>query len=171
MPVPAICETLTRARLAGARVFVQSAPSLADSSAAESLPWDQVDVLVPNEAEARALLGGKADDLAARSLADALAALKDVPTVVVTLGESGCVAHSAGTSRWYPKTIAVDTTGAGDAFMATFAAHLTSGAPVPDAVDVAQAAAAWAISRQGGHEYMPAKSDIRGKLVARQDDA
>jgi ribokinase len=159
MPVESICETIRASRQAGAQVIVQPAPLLSDPSSAASLPWDQVDVLVPNETEARALLGGdRAGDMPADRLAEALADKLGVPTIAVTLGAAGCVTHSAGASRRYPahEVVAVDTTGASDAFTATFAAYLAAGAAVPDAVDAAQAAAARAIQQEGGHESMPA---------------
>ena len=115
---------------------------------------------MPNEIEAHALLnsgeGGRT--LAADGLASALADELQVPTVVVTLGESGCIAHAAGVTRRYSaqKTTAVDTTGASDAFTATFAAHLTAGETDADAIPAAQSAAAWAIGHPGGHRSMPA---------------
>lgn len=152
-------ETIDVASRCGARVFVQPAPPLDDPAGAASLPWDRVDVLVPNEAEARALLDarGVGRDLVPDGLAEALARELAVPTVVVTLGESGCVAHAARVARRYPaeKTAPVDSTGASDAFTATFAAHLTAGASEGDAIHAAQAAATWAIRQRGGHESMP----------------
>ena len=156
VPVPTVRETIAVARRGGARVFVAPAPLLADPADAASLPWDQVDVLAPNENEARALLAG-AGDVPAERLADALASELGVPTVAVTLGAAGCVLHADGQSRRYPahQAVAVDTTGAGDAFTATFAAHLTAGASAAGAVDAAQAAAAWAVQHTGGHASMP----------------
>jgi len=156
VPVPTIRETIGAARSSGARVFVAPAPSLAEPADAGALPWDQVDVLVPNENEARALLG-RGGDMPADQLADALSRDLAVPTVAVTLGAAGCVLHAAGESHHYPahQVAAVDTTGAGDAFMATFAACLTSGASGPEAVDAGQSAAAWAVQRAGGHTAMP----------------
>ena len=110
------------------------------------------------EAEARALLNdSQADrDLLADGLAGVLAAGLGVPTVVVTLGESGSVLHASGVTRRSPAQEAetVDTTGASDAFKATFAAHITAGVPEADAIQAAQAAAAWAIRHPGGHESM-----------------
>ena len=159
-PVPTIRETINMVSRCQARVFLQPAPVLAEPAAAAALPWDEVDVLVPNEIEAQALLnsgeGGR--NLAADGLADALADELRVPTVVVTLGESGCIAHTAGVTHRYSaqQTVAVDTTGASDAFTATFAAHLTAGAFEADAVHAAQSAAAWAIGHPGGHRSMPA---------------
>ena len=54
-----------------------------------------------------------------------------------------------------PQAVAVDTTGASDAFTAVCAANLVAGVPLADAIHAAQAAAAVAIGRLGGHESMP----------------
>ena len=155
VPGPAICAAIGAGASGGARVFVAPAPVLSDPAAAGSLPWDQVDVLVPNEVEARALLGGD-EELSAGRLAGALSQRLGVPTVAVTLGAAGCALHASGQSRHSPalKAAAIDTTGAGDAFTATFAAYLTAGAPATDAVDAAQAAAARAVQHAGGHDPM-----------------
>lgn len=158
MQVESVREAICAGRRLGARVVVQPAPPHSDPAGAQALPWDQVDVLVPNEAEARALLAsGAAGDLPAVDLAAALATDLGVPAVVVTLGASGCVSHAAGVSRQYPApdVVAVDTTGASDAFTAVLAAHLTAGATPAHAIEAAQAAAAWAVQRAGGHESMP----------------
>jgi ribokinase len=162
LPAPTIRETIHAARHSDALVVVQPAPPLADSVAAASLPWDQVDVLVPNETEARALLDGDLAqrDLPTNVLPEALSRQLAIPIVVVTLGESGCVAQAAGVTRRYPaeKTVVVDSTGASDAFTATLAAHLAAGASGADAVHAAQSAAALAIRRAGGHESMPSSA-------------
>jgi ribokinase len=156
VPVPAMRETISSAGRCGARVIVQPAPMMAEAAVGGSLPWDHVDVLVPNEIEARALLDGSAD-LGADLLAGELSRKLSVPDVVVTLGESGCVAHADGMSRLYPapRAVAVDTTGASDAFTAVCAANLVAGVPLADAIHAAQTAAAVAIGRPGGHESMP----------------
>jgi ribokinase len=167
LPVSTIHETIGVAHRCGAQVIVQPAPVLAGSAGAASLPWDHVDVLVPNEAEARALLSdSRADrDLPADALAGALAAGLDVPTVVVTLGASGCVMHAAGVNRQYPaqETMAIDTTGASDAFTATFAAHIVAGEAESDAIQAAQNSAAWAIRHPGGHQAMPSDRSRTGE--------
>jgi ribokinase len=161
MPVPTISAAIKAASRSGARVFLQPAPPLADPAQAASLPWDQVDVFVPDEAEARALLEG-GDDFPADSLATLLAEALGIPTVVVTLGAAGCVAHADGAARRYPalEALAVDTTGASDAFTATLATHLTAGASEAEAIEAAQDAAAWAIGHPGGHEAMPSASSV-----------
>jgi len=157
-PVAAVAEAIGSARRGGARVFLQPAPPLAEPTEAVLVPWDQVDVLIPNEIEARALLKD-GDDLPVDGLAGALSRELGIPIVVVTLGEAGCLVHEARASRKYParQAVVVDTTGAGDAFAATLAAHLTAGESVAEAVDAAGAAAAQAIGRPGGYESMPGR--------------
>ncbi len=158
MPFGPLCDLVRAGREAGARVVVQPAPVYYDPALARTLPWDCVDVLVPNQDEARALLAGPgAAEVPAGELARAVAMETSVRTVAVTLGASGCVVHAGGVSHPYPahETAVVDATGASDAFTATLAAHLTAGAAVPEAVDAAQRAAALAISSAGGYESMP----------------
>jgi ribokinase len=157
MPPDSISETIRTASDLGKRVVVQPAPVLYDRAAAHTLPWDRVDVLVPNEDEARALLTGPDVELPAAHLAAALDDRLHVPTIVVTVGESGCIVHTDGRSRQHlpPDVVAVDTTGASDAFIATFAAHLIAGATANDAADAAQSAAVRAIQQPGGYESMP----------------
>lgn len=155
-PLSTIREAIDAGRRSGARVFVAPAPPLANPADAASLPWNQVDVLVPNENEARVLLAD-GRDVPAHQLAGALSHDLTVATVAVTLGAAGCVLHTAKESHHYPahEVVAIDTTGAGDAFTATFAAYLVSGASEAEAVDAAQSAAAWTVQRAGGHAAMP----------------
>lgn len=158
-PVPTIQESVNLAQRCGAKVILQPAPPLTNLSAAGTLPWESVDVLVPNEAEAQAILEGIGvkQEPQQRDLAEALALELGVQLVVVTLGASGCVAYSGGTSRRFPaqQTVPVDTTGASDAFTATLAAYLVGGRPDAVAIEAATAAAAQSIGRRGGHESMP----------------
>ena len=59
------------------------------------------------------------------------------PRVVLTLGERGAVLASADGATHLPasKVDAVDTTGAGDAFIGSFAAFLGEGVPESEAVE------------------------------------
>ena len=164
-PLPALCATIESTNRHGSRLLLQPAPPLREPADLVTLPWNGVDLLLPNEAEARALVHGEDPDvLAAEGLAAAVARTLAVPTVVVTLGGAGCVAHSAGTSRNYPAhrvTEVIDATGASDAFAAALALELTGGGSESDAIHSAQSAAAFAIKRAGGHESMPFAADLR----------
>jgi len=159
----AIPDLVTAAAKADGRVVVDPAPTPGDAGLVDDVPWEQVDVLVPNEAEARALLGGHP---AARGPAGGLArAVSDrlgVPTVCVTLGRDGCVLHTAERTTVHSAlpAVVVDTTAAGDAFTAVFAACLVAGWSPSAAVRRGQLAAALAVGRVGAYEALPSRSEL-----------
>ncbi|MEM8853976.1 MAG: PfkB family carbohydrate kinase [Pseudomonadota bacterium] len=105
------------------------------------------DIMVVNEVEAAALLGGDPAAMDPRRIpADALSGV-----LVVTLGAEGAliVAEGKRTHMRAPAVTAVDTTGAGDAFVGTMAAMLASGASLVAATQRAVTAASDVVTRQG----------------------
>lgn len=100
------------------------------------------DPLVVNQSEARDLGAHDAESLLSRTGAR---------SVVLTLGARGAVVADGErvTTVPAPKAYVVDTTGAGDALAGTLAAYLTSGLGLVEAVRLAVAAAARAVSRPG----------------------
>lgn len=163
VPPPAVRDAIHRAHRRGATVVVNPAPPLRHLGEVATLPWDRVDLVVPNEAEGQALLAnGHSSDHAERgSLAGTVAQALTVPKVVVTLGDAGCVSYSLGNSCHHPAhqgDRVVDTTGASDAFTASLAFHLASHMPEHDAIQTALSAAAWTVSRPGGYDSMPTRA-------------
>jgi ribokinase len=113
-----------------------------------------VDLLVVNEVEV-AMLSGVPDD-PERAAASLLGRGPNV--VVVTLGKQGSLAvdHSGTVHRAAAHPVApVDTTGAGDAFVACFALLHASGAPVADALRAANVAAALSTLVPGAQAGLP----------------
>lgn len=163
MPVSTICEAIDLAHRHGALVVVQPAPVLANPADAASLPWNCVDVVVPNVIEARALLSASHPEHAEEhfndeSMLQVLARDLGVSRIAVTLAEAGCLTYSSGVTQRYParpSARVVDTTGASDAFTAALALKLATAAPESDAIDAALSAAAHVISQPGGYESMP----------------
>ncbi|WP_018639801.1 PfkB family carbohydrate kinase [Parafrankia elaeagni] len=157
-------DILTAAHAEGIRTVVNPAPLPADPAVIGAIPWNAVDVLVPNEAEARGLLiGHSAAHGPAEHLADAIADAFGVETVCVTLAEQGCALRIDGASTTYPAppVAVLDTTAASDAFTAVLAAHLIAGADPTVAVHQAQAAAALTISRPGAYEALPTTTELQ----------
>ncbi len=117
-----------------------------DGGLLELLP--QIDVLLPNAAEARAI--GRCEDTmqAAERLAQA------GPLVVVKLGEEGALAVSDGretVTAGAPGGVdAVDAVGAGDSFDAGFLAGLLGGEPVGPALALACACGTLSLRAAGG---------------------
>ena len=102
------------------------------------------DPLLLNESEAAELGASDGDAVGLRERTGAR-------SVVVTLGSRGAVTADAdgASAVSSPVVEVVDTTGAGDALAGTLAAHLTSGLGLVDALRLAVAAAAEAVTRPG----------------------
>ena len=125
-----------------------------------------VDVLTPNETEARVLAGEKPDSsMKPEDLAMRLIAL-GVKNVVMTLGERGAMMVSSGSVIHVPaiQVSAVDTTGAGDAFNAGLAVSLASAARLEEAVRFAVIAGGLAVTKEGVIPSLPCKAQLAGYL-------
>ncbi|NWG17632.1 MAG: ribokinase [Chloroflexi bacterium] len=129
-----------QAREAGVRVLLNAAPAYPMQPDHLAL----VDVLVVNEIEAEMLSGHPLQKPAdARAAAEAL--LRQVNTVIITLGGSGAwAADRSGASFHVPgfRVPVVDTHGAGDAFIGALAVRLSLGDTLGEAVRYANAAGA-----------------------------
>ncbi|MEU8818981.1 PfkB family carbohydrate kinase [Actinoplanes sp. NPDC048796] len=107
-----------------------------------------LDLYVVNEHEAAAVL-----DTTRVDAAEAVDGLLDlgIPAVVVTAGPRGAAyGRSTGTGTVSaPHVRAVDTSGAGDAFLAALTLALTRNRPLPDAVTAAVEVGARAVQQRG----------------------
>ncbi|MFG2975158.1 carbohydrate kinase family protein [Streptomyces sp. NPDC048331] len=109
-----------------------------------------VDVLLPNEDEAR-LLAGLPEPTGVARAATELS--RRVPLVVMTRGAAGALIAERGrvTAEVEAEPVeAVDSTGAGDAFTGGFLAARLDGADPAEAARAGCRAAALAVTRQGG---------------------
>ena len=107
--------------------------------------------LVPNETEAAQMIGRPVE-----SVADALACAtelqaQEIDCVIVTLGAQGCVVADEQPARHYAghRVAAVDTTGAGDAFVGCLAASLASGRSRDESVRRALLYSALSVTQRG----------------------
>jgi sugar/nucleoside kinase (ribokinase family) len=152
-------ELLAGARRQGGRTYFDTAwdpggwPDSSRSEVLNLLP--EVDVFLPNEAEACAASG--VND----SVEQAARALQGISSgwVVVKLGARGCLAagpDGAELSASAPAVESSDTTGAGDAFNAGLIAALDEGRGWPAALEAATALASRIIARPSGERHGPA---------------
>ncbi|MEM6710105.1 MAG: ribokinase [Pseudomonadota bacterium] len=158
VPLAAVQRAAEIARNAGTRVILNPAP------AREPLPellLGQIDIMTPNEPEARVLLGDSSidDETAARRLRD-----QGVRTVVLTRGSEGVVVLSnSGLTLLPAETVeAIDTVGAGDCFSGVLAAELAVGQTLEQAARVANRAASIAVTRAGAQDAMPFRKEFAG---------
>lgn len=154
---------LAAARLAsahGVRVVLDPAPAPGGP-----LPPDLiklVDVINPNETEARALTGvSVADEQKAGRAAGSLLA-QGARAVVIKLGSRGAFVHDGGSTGMVPgiRVDAVDATAAGDAFAGALAVRLAEGYDLVAAVHFANAAGALSVTRRGAQPSMPHRSEV-----------
>ena len=141
---PTVLAACGRARAAGMTVSVDPSSAALLSDGFLQLVKG-VDLLLPNELEARALTGVSDPSTAARALAESLA------EVVVTLGEGGALWTDGPELLRVvaPAAHVVDTTGAGDAFAAGLLAARVRGAAPREALEAGCALAARAVTVTG----------------------
>lgn len=144
-------------RMAAGTVILNPAPAIA-------LPADllaEVDVLVPNRGELAVLLGVEPAKQLSEVTQQALA-LKSASSLVVTLGSEGSLVVEDGRVLHIPaeKVEAVDTTGAGDAFVGVLAASIAEGADLAKAARFASRAAAVAVGRRGAQTSLAGREDL-----------
>ena len=147
IPLATVVAALTAARKSGAVTVLNPAPYKTLSSEILSL----VDVIVPNETESAACGGTNALLTAG------------VATVVTTLGEKGAVINTATseTNIAPHKVVAIDTVGAGDAFIGALSAELARGATISDAASVGAVAGALATTVHGAVPSLPMRDVVR----------
>lgn len=165
IPARVLGAALRSARAEGVRTVLNLAPV---PEGADGLLAERPDWLVVNAQEAAALAGRPqdatpADEVAmGRDAAAGLAAGLGGGHVVVTLGAAGAaLAGPSGTATvpGFPVT-AVDTVGAGDAFVGALAVALASGLDPAAAVTAACAAGAAAATRRGAQAALPGPADV-----------
>ncbi len=157
-PMETVLHAAAVARAAGILVCLDPAP-------AAPLPgrlYGLVDILSPNEVEAQTPTG-----IEIRSIADAeraAAALQErgPHVVVVKMGDRGAFCLGPGGRCHVPAVpvTAVDTTAAGDAFVAALGVGLGEGRPAAGAVAFATRAAALKVTRMGAQVGMPTRAEV-----------
>ena len=162
IPFPTVQHAIALCRKFGVFTILDPAP------APQKLPaglWS-VDILTPNETEARILMGPAAEALDdARIGASFLA--RGARRAVLKLGARGAMIvcpdlKSMRIGGFRVKV--VDTTAAGDAFTGAMAVALAEGLPMPEAVRFANAAGARCCERFGAQPSLPDRASVLSLL-------
>lgn len=115
------------------------------------------DWLIPNETEFRELHGTLPTN------DEILKSFRPGKSTIVTLGSEGAVYISPNAELHRvsaPKVVAVDTTGAGDAFVGSFAYALASGKAPIDAMKFGISIASLSVTRKGAQSSYPDHTEI-----------
>lgn len=147
VPDSVVEDAVTTAWEAGTKVVLNPTPVRAVPAAILAA----VDVLIVNEHEAEQL---RVTDLA-------------VPCVLTTLGSRGAALAVRGKPTVHiaaRKTIAIDTTGAGDTFVGSFAAAIAGGADYETAARRASVAGSLSVEEQGAVPSIPTRQAVDDAL-------
>jgi ribokinase len=165
IPLETVYHTVRFARANGIRCIVNPAPAVPADWAALT----QADYFIPNETEAE-LIGGRP----VRTIEDATACAADLlgkgfQRVVITLGHRGSfLASASGTAHIQPHPVtAVDTTGAGDAFIGSLAVFLAEGLAEQAALTRANLYAALSTTRVGTQKSFPTRAEFETEWARR----
>ncbi len=167
IPLETVEAAIALARSSNARVVLNPAPAPNFGEFPDHL-LSRIDVLTPNEHEAARILGHSSPS--GLLWTDAAERLRDkgVETVVITLGDAGCILADRTGTRHVPAPVvqAVDTTGAGDCFTAALSVALAEGRSLDDAALFASHAAALSVTRMGAQPSFPSRDEVARFLTS-----
>lgn len=158
VPLVTVTAAIEVARRAGVRIILDPAPAPIECPT----KLLDVDLICPNESEAAAISGISMDTNDELNRAVRELHRRGASHVAITLGERGTLLSDGETSQFVDAVPAkaVDTTAAGDAFAGAIAVHWAENNRLLDAVQFANAAGAWAVSRKGAQPGMGTRIEI-----------
>jgi ribokinase len=171
VPVETVQEAFRLAKAAGVKTILNPAP-------ARRLPEELLrltDYCIPNLGEMVFLNFELFHDRNVKTREELETAAerllsKGPHTAIVTLGQKGCLIVEGQKKVHVPgiPVQAVDTTGAGDAFIGSLAVFLSEGIALEDAVRRANAVAALSVTRMGTQASFPSRTEAETFLTTRK---
>jgi ribokinase len=165
IPLETVYYTIAFARRHGIRCILNPAPG----QPVDIRALTDLDYFVPNESEAETITG-----VAVRNVEDAKKCaeklvLGGIRRVIITLGANGSLLVGQGTSEHVsPFAVkSVDSSGAGDAFIGSFAVFLTEGVPELEAVRRANLYAGLSTTGIGTQKSFPDRARFDSEWAGR----
>ena len=153
-----LTKLLHRAKVLDCKTAMDITGNPTRRSAAQLLPaLPNLDFFLPSAYEAMDLSGRDSPGKAADYFHE-----KGVPVVAVKMGGQGALLSAGGKQEVFPayEGPVVDTTGAGDAFVAGFLAALRRGESLPGCVQIGNGAGAKCVERLGSSGTLPAYQEL-----------
>ena len=165
IPLETIYHTVRFARANNIRCIVNPAPALP----ADLAQLTAADYFIPNETEAELITGHPVHTVEEAGACARALLQKGFRKVILTLGARGALlADAAGTVQVPPYTVtAVDTTGAGDAFIGSLAVFLAEGSAEQEAVARANLYAGLSTTRIGTQKSFLRRADFDAQWAQR----
>jgi ribokinase len=163
IPIETVYYTIRFARENGITCILNPAPG----QPVDLAEVRNVDYFIPNESEAEAIAGRPVRTVdEARACARYLVEC-GIPKVIITLGANGALLATDGITELMParRVEAKDTTGAGDAFIGSFATFLAEGLPEKDAIARACQYASLSTTRVGTQKSFLRRADFEAERL------
>ncbi len=158
IPFEAISEAAQIAKKYNKTVILNPAPFC---DFPENL-YSLIDIFIPNEHEAELMTGISVKDEESSEKAILKMRKKGIKTVIITLGDKGCVYNDGEKTVMQPafKVKAVDTTSAGDSFIGALATKLSKGENLKNAVEYATKVSSITVTRYGASSSIPLENEV-----------
>src|SRR5215469_4911129 len=165
IPLETIAYTVQFAKKNGIRCIVNPAPA----QLIDARQLNAADYFIPNETEAEVITGIPVHSIDEAKKCAATLLQQGFRKVILTLGSRGALLTSAESSELMaPFTVTpTDTTGAGDAFIGSFAVFLGAGLPEKEAVTRANLYAALSTTRMGTQKSFPTYAEFTAERSKR----
>lgn len=163
IPLAINLAALRVARQEGVKTIFNPAPARPELP--EEL-YQLSDIFCPNESETELLTGMPVETLAEAETAARVLIQRGAGTVILTLGERGSLLVTESTTEHVAveSVKALDTTGAGDAFVGSLAYFLALGKPLTEAMERANRIAAISVQSSGTQTSFPVAKDLPPEL-------
>ncbi|MFB3061164.1 MAG: ribokinase [Candidatus Binatia bacterium] len=158
IPLDTVYYTIRFAKANGIRSILNPAPG----QPLDMKQVGQVDYFIPNESEAETIAGKPVGSVEEAKSCAAFFLSQGVRRVIITLGASGCLLAGADGMELIPafKVATKDTTGAGDAFIGSFAVFLAEGMTERDALSRANLYAALSTTKVGTQKSFSKRAEF-----------
>jgi ribokinase len=120
------------------------------------------DYITPNETEASIISGVEVTDVESAYRAADVMIARGARHVIVTLAENGSILATKTEKQYFPakKVIAIDSTGAGDAYNGGLVYALANNVNIGDAIEFASKVAALSVTKLGTVEGLPTLTEV-----------
>jgi ribokinase len=164
IPLDISLAALRIARQEGVKTVFNPAPALSEIPAEF---YHLSDIFCPNETETEILTGRSVESVEEAENAAKVLIERGAATVILTLGERGSLWVTDATTEHVPvePVKALDTTGAGDAFVGSLAFFLAAGKSLSDAIKRANRIAAISVQSSGTQTSFPEAKDLPTELT------
>lgn len=158
IPIETVMKAIDITKRYGTKVILNPAPAIKLNDKA----YKDVDYLILNEIESKILLGYDLNETIEHEKLIREFIHRGAKNIVITLGKDGALFNHEDKIMKQPsyKVNAVDSTGAGDAFIGGFCYALIRGLNIQEAVVFGSKTAAIKVTRMGAQKGLPTMEDI-----------